>query len=210
MASKGITQREAAERLRISTAWLRELTAKGIVSRNDDGSYPWPTVGDELEAHRKKLDGANGNGGGSYKDARTRKIEVEAELKELELARRRREFAHIDEVAGLVLPVLMAVDLATRTAPRELSAAVARKLGCTRAQAVAMFDFVCEDLRQHIRRAIEGLDVPDEEVPDGLPGRSALLAAGVDTMRKLRALEDLKSVPGIGPATERAILEALA
>lgn len=37
---KGITQREAAERIQVTTKWLRTLTSRGEVPRNDDGSYP--------------------------------------------------------------------------------------------------------------------------------------------------------------------------
>lgn len=44
-----------------------------------------------------------------------------------------------------------------------------------------------------------------EALPQDLPGRAALIAAGVSTMEGLRAIPDLDEIPGIGQATERRI-----
>jgi len=47
------------------------------------------------------------------------------------------------------------------------------------------------------------------ELPEDCPGRAALIAAGVSTIGALLALDDLQEIPGIGPATEAKILDAL-
>ncbi len=50
--------------------------------------------------------------------------------------------------------------------------------------------------------------VPDRafiDIPDDFPGRDELLRAEVRTLQGVRALSDLTSVPGIGPATAKRI-----
>lgn len=54
---------------------------------------------------------------------------------------------------------------------------------------------------------------PEEQkghLPEDFPGYAALAEAGINTYGQLRKLEDVTTVPGIGPATAEKIKEALA
>lgn len=53
---------------------------------------------------------------------------------------------------------------------------------------------------------------PEEQkghLPEDFPGYAALAEAGINTYGQLRKIEDVTSVPGIGPATAEKIAEAL-
>lgn len=49
----------------------------------------------------------------------------------------------------------------------------------------------------------------DQPLPEDFPGQKALLAAEINSFAALRDMEDVEAVSGIGPATAKAIAEAL-
>lgn len=158
MALKNLTQTEAAERLRISTSWLRTLTDRELITRNDDGSYPWPTVADEFDAYKAESSGPGGESAPDYDAARTRKAIVEAMIREDELAVRRGELVPASEVLARIREPLERVDAKLRTAVRTHSKSWAMKLGVSQAQAMALMHDVIEDVRADLRELFEDPD----------------------------------------------------
>lgn len=160
MTSKGLTQVEAADRLRISTSWLRQLTERGEISRNSDGTYPWPQVAEEFDEYQESLHEKEPDA--TYDEARTRKALVDALLKEDELAVRRGELVPMDRVLGMVREPLEQVDAQLRTAVRRHSKAWADRLGISQAEAMALMHEIIEDVRTDLREVFENGD--DREV----------------------------------------------
>lgn len=162
-ARKSLTQTEAAERLQISTSWLRVLTDRGLITRNSDGTYPWPKVKEEYRDYQASSRQPEAGGQSaptiSLDEARARKTTADAALKELDLASRRGELVPIEAVVDLVRAPLEAVDTQLRTAKRTHSKAWAAKLGITQAEAMALIHDLVEDIRANLMRAIE--DVAD-------------------------------------------------
>ena len=161
MASKALTQTEAAERLRISTSWLRVLSDRGVVRRNSDGSYPWPEVAEDYKSYREEDDDApRGNGSCSganeeWQIARSRKELAVAQLREQELAARARELIPAEEVFDRVRRPLEEVDAKLRAAPRTLAREWSKRLGLTQAETIALVGDLVEDVRSSIREAFE-------------------------------------------------------
>jgi phage terminase Nu1 subunit (DNA packaging protein) len=151
-AETSLTQRELALRLAISTAWVRELTARGVLVR-DKGGYPWPRNHELYGEYQSSLPSGNGDGGADpkYEVARARKTEAEAQLRELDLAVRRGELVPMEDVLTRVREPLESVDLQLRTAPRRHAEAWARRLGITQAEAIALIHDLTEDVRADLR-----------------------------------------------------------
>lgn len=157
---KRLTQKEAADRLRISTTWLRALTGRGEISRNEDGSYPWPTIADEYEAYRSDapVNGSESSSSDEYEQARTRKILAEAELRETEAAVQRGDLLPLEEVLDRVRRPLEEVDARLRSAPRVHARAWAKRLGVTQAEAIHLIGELVEEIRADLFRNFEGDD----------------------------------------------------
>ena len=82
-----VTQQEAARAIGKSTSWLRELTKRGIITRNPDKTYPDPRFREEYEAFKlaSQKKRSDGYGDDSYEAARARKVAAQARLAELEV-----------------------------------------------------------------------------------------------------------------------------
>lgn len=151
-AREALTQRELALRLEISTSWVRELTARGTLTRDADGLYPWPNNEQRWARYQaERVQPTEGGPADAYEVARTRKTEADAQLRELELAIRRGELMPVDQVLDKVRAPLEAVDAQLRTVPRRHSDTWARRLSITQAQAIALLHDLVEDVRADLR-----------------------------------------------------------
>lgn len=88
---EALPQVEVANRLAVSAKQVRRLTKQKGMPRNDDGSYPWPEVADWYKAfkqeevlRRKNLDDLP-----DPDKMLARKRKIEADIKELELRRKK-------------------------------------------------------------------------------------------------------------------------
>lgn len=159
MPLKGITQVEAADRLRVSTSWIRTLTRRGILPRNDDGSYPWPEVADAFDAYQVEIaeDEEPESETATLEEARTRKFLVEALLREDELAARRGDLVPVDEVLEeRIRRPLERIDAKLRTAVRRHSKAWAARLGVRQSVAMAMMHDIIEEVRAELLEVMAG------------------------------------------------------
>jgi hypothetical protein len=159
---EALTQKEAANRLRITTAWVRELTNRGVLPRNPDGKYPWPEVAEHYEEFQAKKgdDGGDSDGDdGKLQDEldreRIRWTREKADAQEMENAVRRGELIPAEQFAGALRAPLEAVDHSLRTARRRLGRPWAKRLKVSQAEAMSLIDQIVEEARAHIRKAIE-------------------------------------------------------
>jgi hypothetical protein len=212
----GISQTEAADRLGISRSWLYELTTKGFIRRNDDGSYPWPEIREDHQEYLEQVDGpsSNGDGRSDYERARARKTEAMAKLKELEIAERQRRLVPIDEVEERLRRPLKAVDVGLSSAPQRLAPEWSERLNVSSAEAISLITDLVEDVRAAVREELDELEAEtgepaDSPLPEDFPARAWLEKAGVDTLGELRARDDLTEIPGIGDARARKIREVI-
>lgn len=140
----------------MSTSWLRVLSDRGEVRRNEDGSYPWPEVAEDYEAYQGEVDaGEKDAAREEYERARTRKALADAKIRETELAVRAGELIPQEEVLEKVRRPLEEVDGRLRAAPRQHAKEWAKRLGVTRAEAIALIGDLVEDIRADLRSAFE-------------------------------------------------------
>lgn len=162
VALKYLTQKDAAERLRISTSWLRVLTDRGVIRREEDGSYPWPQVAEDYERYQADLEGGEDEPGEivyDYDQARARKTQLDADLREDELAVRRGKLIPAEEVLERVRRPLEAVDGALKSARTRHGRAWASRLGISQAEAMDLIGTLVDEIRADLREVFEdGLD----------------------------------------------------
>lgn len=152
--AEDLTQKEAAKRIGISPRQLRTLTTRGDVSRNDDGSYPWPTVREEHRALKAahEEDRAAGFGDDAYEKARARKTTAQAELAEMQAKKLRGEVVDRKDVAAMVRAPLEAVDRVLKSAPRRHARRWAKVLRVKEAEALELIETLVEDVRTELRK----------------------------------------------------------
>ncbi len=145
--------------MRISTSWLRVLSDRGVVRRNEDGSYPWPEVDDDYRAYQgEDEDPEEGTVRDEWERARTRKELATAQLREQELAERAGLLIPIEDVLEKVRRPLEEVDGILRAAPRQYAKEWAKKLGTTQAEAIALIGDLVEEIRAVLRKHFEDGD----------------------------------------------------
>ena len=157
--AESITQIEAAKRLRITTAWVRDLTHRGILSRNEDRSYPWPTVVEEYEAF--KLADRGEEPKTDYQAELARLTREKADAAEMENARRRGQLVPVEEMRSLLREALKLGNRALGNAPRKLGRRWARRLKVKEARAIELIEEIVEDVRAEMRSLAEELEATD-------------------------------------------------
>ena len=140
-----VTQAEIATCFGVRTRTIQRWEADGFPRASDTPTYHIPDCIAWVQRRDKS---------GTFEEARTRKTEIEAELKDLELSERRGDLVSRDEVGAMVRRPLEAVDASLRTARRRHSKAWARKLKTTQAVAMSLIDQVVEDVRADLKAAI--------------------------------------------------------
>lgn len=108
-----LTQTETANRLGISTSWLRELSNRGVIERTADGAYLWPQARASYGAYLASVAPSRGGPGrdSEWEQARARREVARARLAELEVAESEGELIPIEAVSerfGRRLDVLRA------------------------------------------------------------------------------------------------------
>lgn len=148
-----LTQKEAAQRLGISPRHLRRITKSEVVSRNEDGSYPWPQVRDEHRAHLRSVDDerAAGFGDSSYEAARARKTAAQARLAELEVAEREGRLIAIEDMEEMLREPLEKVNVVLKNVPSRQGPALAKAADIPLADAKALLSDAIEAVREELR-----------------------------------------------------------
>lgn len=188
---------------------IHQLVREGVLPKAGRGKYP---VADCVQAYvgywQRQAEERAAQVVIDYKAVRARKVQAEAELKELELGLRRGELVPTDAVEAQVRDALEPVDIGLRTVHNRLSREWAEKLGVAEGEAVHLIKELADQVRAHLVELLT--DETRDDLPEDLPWRSLLEDAGVTTLPELLELEDLTEIRGIGPARARQISEAVA
>lgn len=162
-AQRPLSQGELANRLDLSTSWIRELTRREILPRNDDGTYPWPRSEDKYAAYRASLEhGTFDAAGEAYEAARARLTSARADAAEMENRVRRSWLVPADDVATMVHEPLEAVDCVLRTAPHRHAKAFALRIGISKSDAMALIHDIIDDARADL----PAMSVPNHDTED--------------------------------------------
>ena len=97
-----LTPKTTAERLGISTRWLRELSKRGVISKEIWGKkavHPWPTVRDEYNEHLRQQ-GALEAALGDLQAERAQLVRVQRETAELDLAVKRKTLITVHDATA--------------------------------------------------------------------------------------------------------------
>ena len=148
-----LTQKDAAARLVLSPRQLRDLTARQIITRQDDGKYLWPDIRAEYDAFKAKdaEKRKSGFGNQEYLEGRARKVTAEAEKAELDLEARKGNLISVLDLEVLVTRSLEPVDTILRNAPAKHAPELAKVAGITEAQARRLLANVLEGVRTDLR-----------------------------------------------------------
>lgn len=194
----------------LTTRQVRNLEVKGLPVRTDGNGkfYPMP------EAFRwylsfKEQEVRAETENTQYQEALTRRTLADARIMERKLA----------ELDGALMPtavhqqvigrVLEQVKIRGRNAPgswaeRLLDISSMRKMV---AELRVMIDEIFESLSSDAERIVA--NTRQQEIPEDFPEAATLRAAGIELFAELIDLEDLTSLPGIGPAKAKLIKGAL-
>jgi hypothetical protein len=149
-----VTVGQLAAELGVSEREVQQLAAEGVIEKAGRGRYVRSTSVARYCAHLRERQAPAG-----YAEARARKTEAEASLREHELGRQRAETMPVATALAVVRATLQALDGSLRSAPRRHGPALARKLGCTPGVAMAalvdMVDLARADVRAGLVAAAE-------------------------------------------------------
>ena len=155
---ESITQAEAARRLGRTTAWIRDLTVRGILSRNPDKSYPWPKVREEYEAFQAQSEIAS-SGAADLKAERARLTKLQADAQQFKNDVQRGKYLAVEEGRAEVRAALEDGDRVLKGAPRRLAKKWARRLKLKETETIELIELVVEDVRTLLRE-VAGDDDP--------------------------------------------------
>ncbi len=202
MADQLVGAAELANWLECTPRRLQQLVTEGVIERTSRGRYPVKRC---VQQYCR------------YHDQLLMKTGVSSELNEeklqmARLERRRRELEFAKLEGSLITQehherVLVIAFSLVRKNVRNLGGALSPRLvGLDHARDVERILVPALDtaLRSVV---IKGQSMAEEELPDDVPGRKALVLAGVTTITELMAVGDLTSIPGIGPRTRAGVLE---
>lgn len=202
-----LSQRDLAAHLGLSTQQIRNLEDKGIPHRAEGRRKLYP-VPESIQWYVQfKVDEALGRrGDADFAEARARREYARARLAEMEVGQAEGELVSkevVDEVFGtklldvlrssvLNLPGRWGAQIVGLSSPRE-GEAVLKKM------AVEFLEHLSGPVADDFEAGAS------LELPEDCPGRSVLMAAGVEMMSDLLGIDDLQEIPGIGPVTEEKI-----
>jgi len=155
LPQESLTQIEAATRLGLTERRVRSLSSGGVLSRNPDGSYPYPKVQAEHGAFIREAEERSSNGDGdgqiSFFQERARLTKEKADAQEMENAIHRGELVAIEDVDRMVRRSLERVSTITKELPTRYGPILAQETGMTVAKAKKIMGEISESIRGELR-----------------------------------------------------------
>jgi hypothetical protein len=190
-----------AEWIGVTSRRIGQLVHEGVLPRESRGKYPLKSC---IQAYCRWKDALLLKRGAGSEINEERLLTARLERRRLEL-----KFAQLE--GGLVTvehheKVMGEAFALVRTNMRNLPGALAPRiagLDDPRDVERILVGAVDSALRSVVAA---GKAFADDELPLSIPGRRALIRAGITTTSELMAASDLASVKGVGPKTRKAIL----
>lgn len=152
-----VNQKELADLFGVTTRQIRNWEADGLPKSADGNQKLYPLrkviAWHEERAVAQALAAVEV---GAFEAAKIRKLEAEAESKELDLAVRRGELVPLDEVEGVVRESLQAVDSVLRHSPSRFAPLLAKAANLSMKKARAILRDMIELVRGAIRDDVSG------------------------------------------------------
>lgn len=206
-----VSQVELSGIIGITTRQIHNLEREGLPHRAERRNKYYPLPGAVEWYMRRKQDEARAETESTdFEEARARREAARARLAELEVARVEGKLIPRDVVENVYGDRLLdVVRSSLLNMPGRWGAQVVGIESPREGQAL-LKRVSSEILEELSGAAADDLESDgDAGLPDDFPGRDALAAAGVESVAELVDIDDLRGIPGIGPATERKIREAL-
>lgn len=206
-----VSQAELARILPLTTRQIHNLESQGLPHRAEGRLkfYPLPEAVDWYVRYREQLAREEFEVT-DYEKARARREAARARLAEIEVAKEEGRLIPqdvVEQVYGreMLEPLRRAINsMSGRWGAQIVGIASAREgEAALKRIGAELLEFFSGPVADHIEAGETALLPPD------FPGRAALLEAGIETISDLLGVDDLRSIPGIGPATERKIKAAL-
>lgn len=207
-----VNQSELATILPLTTRQIRNLEKEGMPHRAEGRHklYPLPDAVEWYARYREGLARAELEST-DYEEAKARREAARARMAEMEVAEREGELLTREDVERIYGDQMLdMVRASLQNAPGRWGAQIVG-LESPREGEAAIKEIVAETLEHLSGPAADELARSGGEraLPEDFPGRGYLEQAGIETIGAVRASGDLRSIRGIGPATERKILDAL-
>lgn len=204
-----MNQKEVAARLGVAPRTVRRLEDRGL-PRNPDNTYEWDSVFRWYLEFKKKEAVKRYTAGQdvSYDEARARREMARARMAEIDLAKEEdriitREAA--DETYGEAMERIRAtiMNMPGRFATQLVEIESVR-------QVEAVLKEVSREILDHLSGPVaDAVEGNADEIPEDFPGRSALVEAGIESVREVAHVDDLEGIHGIGPVTAEKIRDHL-
>ena len=147
-----------AAELGVSERSIQELAAEGVVVRAARGRYLRSESVTRYCAHLRERQAPS-----SYTDARARKTQAEASLREMELAKARGDLISVDDSFAVLKAELETINASLRSAKARLGPALGRRLGLTGGEGMRIVEDVVEQARADLLRAFEKLHADSDD-----------------------------------------------
>lgn len=203
-------QQEFSALIGRSARRIRQMHAHGIPHKKDGHQvlYPLPEA-INWWIQRKRDEVLNQVERVDHQEAKARREAARARKEEIELEKRLGSLLTRDAHDGPLGEMLDLVRSTLMNAPGRYGALFVG-LDDPRDAEKRIKEMVLEVLDHLSGPAADELEVGGaKELPEDFPARDKLLAAGVETYADLLAVDDLQDIHGIGPVTEKKILDAL-
>ncbi|MCK9494144.1 MAG: helix-hairpin-helix domain-containing protein [Dehalococcoidia bacterium] len=205
-----VSQVELARTIGLTTRQIRNLELEGMPHRADGARKYYPVPGALDWYIRRKEEAARAEFDfGDFERARARHEAARARLAEIQVAKEEGQLIPVEVVESVygerMLDVLRSGIL---NMPGRWGAQIVG-LDSPRQGEAALKRIGAELLEAFSGAAAAEIEADDTPIPDDFPGVRALRAAGLETMTDLLEVEELRAIPGIGPATESRIRRAL-
>ena len=205
-----VSQRELAELLGLTTRQIRNLEGRGlpVAASGNRKRYPIPDAIRWYVASKAR-EASEAAEVTPYDEALARKTLADARIAERKLAELDQNLIPSALHRQVLSRVAERVAARVRNLPGEWAP---RVVGIQNPrEAVPVLQALASSLLEALAGGAEDMvrDPRQEEIPEDFPGAAQLRAAGVELMGELLDLQDLRAVPGVGPARAGAISAAL-
>lgn len=142
-----VSQQQLADVFRVSTRSIQRWGRDGLDDCRVDGGATY----DLAAAVAWRIDAVQAHSDDEYRAARARRMAADADLRELTLAKERRELIHRADVLALVTAPLEAVDRELKSAPTRMARRWSKKLGVSEARTLELIEEIVEEVRSTLR-----------------------------------------------------------